>query len=150
MHIPRPPPPPSISTRLHRYTSSFRSSFRLWNCQQTRARCDFGLHSRNVLLFSTPQMILSSRLCPWCLSVPGGRNERRNVGEINSTFQCIYLLGNSRDKFIAKLGVFFKLIVDGRHVKDVKFQNPTAYQNRHYFGMDYISHVQIFVYQKIA
>lgn len=74
----------------------------------------------------------------------------RNVGDINSTFQCIYLFGNSRDKFIAKFGVFFKLIMDGRNVKDVKFQNPSAYQNRHYFGMDYISHVQIFVYQKIA
>lgn len=50
-------------------TSCLRSSGERWYCQNIMALWDFGLHSRKVLLFSTPYTVLSKRVdCPFSSS----------------------------------------------------------------------------------
>lgn len=114
-----------------------QSSLWFWAAFQERAAIFYPID--DSFFKAVAMMLICSRRKKW--------NEKCWRNKLNFS---MYLFGNSGDKLIAKLGIVFKLIVDGRNVKDVKFQNPSAYQNRHYFGIDYISHVQIFVYQKTA
>lgn len=56
-------------------TSCLRSSVECWYCQYVRALWDLGLHSRKVLLFSTPYTVLSRRVvCP--LSSSGWKEQK--------------------------------------------------------------------------